>query len=209
MRRRALTRVLYTFIPYAPEDQSRNLGWAYNRFMSLLPDDDDWACFLDHDAMFTTRGWYSQIVQLTQAYPRTGCFTAMTNRVGNPAQIHGFDRSRLREGVERVPSIFETLERSHNHHDLMRHREIGAELMRTAYADVEVLGPDDPMSGVVMVVRKQVWNTLKFVDGFLGVDRAFHEACNRKGLDVILMRGVYVYHWYRGDGDIGHVAEFF
>ena len=53
--------------------------------------DDDWACFLDHDAMFTTLDWYHQMESLIAEYPGAGCFTAMTNRVGNPAQIVGYE----------------------------------------------------------------------------------------------------------------------
>lgn len=39
--------------PICPEESGNNLGAAYNTFTSLLGD-DDWACFIDHDAMFTT-----------------------------------------------------------------------------------------------------------------------------------------------------------
>ena len=33
-------------------DCKKNIGCAYNKFMEILPSDDDFACFIDHDAMF-------------------------------------------------------------------------------------------------------------------------------------------------------------
>ena len=58
--------MIYTNIPYAPAECDGNIGCAYNKFMELLPNDDDWACFLDHDAIFTPATWYKQLNALIQ-----------------------------------------------------------------------------------------------------------------------------------------------
>jgi hypothetical protein len=68
--------------PYLPGKQ---LGKAYNEFMERLRD-DDWACFLDHDACFTTRKWYDHIWRAITDFPDAGFFTACTNRVWCPWQ---------------------------------------------------------------------------------------------------------------------------
>lgn len=35
--------MIYTHIPYTPMEHGNNLGYAYNQFMKMLPNDDDWA----------------------------------------------------------------------------------------------------------------------------------------------------------------------
>ncbi len=166
--------MIYTFIAYAPS-RGADLGWTYNRFMGLLPHDGDWACFLDHDAMFTTSDWYQQLEEIVDAHPEVGCFTAMTNRIGNPAQV--------------VPQ-------GYHGHDIRYHRQVGKALSESSRRKIEQL-PAGLMSGVVMLVKKSTWNKVKFTSGFLGVDNQFHLDCVTAGFTVKLMRGVYVYHWYR------------
>ena len=53
--------MIYTHIPYTPKEHGTKIGYAYNKFMEMLPNDDDWGCFVDHDAMFTTPTWYNMI----------------------------------------------------------------------------------------------------------------------------------------------------
>jgi len=47
--------------------------------------DDDWACFLDHDAMFTTLDWYKQIEEIIEELSLgdrpVGLLTTFTNRI--------------------------------------------------------------------------------------------------------------------------------
>ena len=183
--------MIYTFVPYAPREYAMDLGQCYNAFMALLPSDDDWACFIDHDAMFTTRDWYGQLTQIVRRHHDAGCFTAMTNRIANPAQVHRYARTRAIS----------------SNHDISHHRRVGARLKKQYGADVVPLGERQPMSGVVILTRKSVWKNVGFAPGFLGVDGDYHRSCLRKGYQVYLMRGVYVYHWYRGDGDVSHVES--
>ena len=185
--------MIYTFIAYAPGEFAMDLGRCYNEFMALLPADDDWACFIDHDAMFTTRDWYAQLTRVVSRHPDAGCFTAMTNRIGNPAQVHGSGRRR---GA--MPNA---------NHDIQHHRRVGARLRKQFDCAVVPLTERHLMSGVVMLTRKSVWKQIGFAPGFLGVDGAYHRGCLRLGYEVYLMRGVYVYHWYRGDGDVSHVRR--
>src|SRR5262245_56851390 len=159
-----------------------DLGRSYNAFMALLPKDDDWACFIDHDAMFTTRDWYGQLTQIVRRHRDAGCFTAMTNRIGNPVQVHGYLRTRTIS----------------SNHDISHHRQVGARLKRRFGADVVPLDERRLMSGVVILTKKSVWKRVGFAPGFLGVDGEYHRGCLRNGYPVYLMRGVYVYHWYRG-----------
>jgi len=176
---------IYTHIAYA-EANTKNLGSAYNEFMELLRD-DDWACFLDHDAMFTTRDWYHQLVRIVVKYPNAGMFTAKTNRVHNKAQLFGGKTS--------------------DDHDMRNHRKIGRQLACEYYDKVTPLSRRQAVSGVLMLISKRAWKQCRFIDGFLGVDNQMHRDLLDAGMQVYVMEGVYVYHWYRGDGDCSHLIS--
>jgi hypothetical protein len=71
--------MIHTYIPYAPSSINKNIGAVYNGFMNMISD-DDWACFLDHDAMFTTLDWYKQlediVENLSSSHPDARLLTA-------------------------------------------------------------------------------------------------------------------------------------
>ncbi|SRR6266511_3180767 len=165
-------------VPSIAFDSSKNLGRAYNEVMERLRD-DDWAVFLDHDAMFTTRSWFTQV----EAAVRTGSFaalTAVTNRIGNREQIAPGANAR--------------------DHDIAHHRALGDRLYKKHGSTVhDVTRSKRLISGVVIVVSKAAWASCgKFTDGFLGVDNRLHISLRDAGLRVGIMPGLYVYHWYRG-----------
>jgi len=175
--------MIHTYIPYTPKKLGNNLGWAYNNFMKLLPE-DDWACFLDHDATFTTRYWYHQLENIIKKHSEVGLYTCLTNRIGNLQQlVNGIDKEN---------------------HDIKYHRQIGKQLQEEHYGDVFSI--TNPLSGVIILISKKTWKTVGgFIDGFLGVDNDIHKKCLDNNIKVGLMGGVYVYHWYRGDGDVSHL----
>ena len=123
--------MIHTYIPYSPKDNAYNLGWAYNNFMTLVPD-DDWVLFLDHDATFTTKYWYYQLNDIIQKHPNYGAFTCFTNRIGNSScqKIKGIDTEN---------------------HDIKYHRAIGKQLSENYYDEVI-----EYPSGVTIVTGKQV-----------------------------------------------------
>ena len=170
--------MIYNFVAYAPGDKE-NLGNTYNQYMSLVGD-DGWACFLDHDAMFTTEDWYKQLENIIAENPEYDLFSACTNRVGNPGQ--------------RIAGLDET-------HDIMYHRGIGKRLQSQGGTDVNDVTNSHCISGVVMIVSKKAWKKVGgFKAGFLGVDNDFHQRIAKAGLKVGVAKGLYVYHYYRADG---------
>ncbi len=78
--------MIVTLIPYCPRSGGQNLGFAYNELMTRLRD-EDWACFIDHDACFTTYDWYVQLEQITAERTEPCILTALTNRVGSHWQL--------------------------------------------------------------------------------------------------------------------------
>lgn len=172
---------IYTMIPY---DLNKNLGGAYNKFMDLL-NDDDWAVFLDHDAMFTTSDWMNTIQETITKNTEYGFFTCLTNRIGSAWQ--------KMQGVDE------------NNHDIAYHRHIGNQVSERTQSPVDVTNAPY-MSGVVMIVKKSVWDKIGGApDGMLGVDGQLHIRCRKKGIKVGLIPSLYVYHWYRGDGQTKHL----
>jgi GT2 family glycosyltransferase len=163
-------------------DDQRNLGAAYNRAMGALSP-GDWCCFLDHDAMFTSPGWRDQLRQAIAENPRAGLIAAYTNRIGRKTQI--------------APGCPQS-------HDLLEHAAFGAELAARYAAAARDITADSPISGVVMAMSRETWALIGgFRDGFFGVDNWAHRDVRSKGLRVMILPGLYVYHWYRADG-VGH-----
>lgn len=178
--------MIYTYIPYTPIERGKDLGWAYNNFMEHLKD-DDWAIFLDHDAMFTTTYWYHQICEIIKFYPDAGELTGVTNRIGNPIQlVNNIDR---------------------DNHDIKYHRKIGLDLYNQRKLEVhEYTNRKWGLSGFVIVTSKKAWKAVGgFKSGFLGVDWDYTNRLWDKKIKTYIMGGVYLYHWYRGDGDTSHI----
>ena len=174
--------MIHTYIAYAPKNHPNNLGWAYRNFMDKIDNENDWVCFLDHDATFTTKNWYTQLEDIVEKFSDYGLFTCMTNRVGNNYQIP--------QSIDK------------NNHNIIYHRAIGKKLQDTFYDSLTDYSVMDKtlLSGHFMLVKKKTWNIINgCTNGFLGVDNDIHKRCIDKGIKVGIMNGVYVYHWYRAD----------
>jgi GT2 family glycosyltransferase len=165
--------VIYTMMPFALD---YNLGRAYNESMALIGE-DDWAVFLDHDAIWTTREWYRQLEEVTRAFPDVGLVTAIQSRGFQAWQVGPYDG-----------------------HDYARNREIGRQMLR--HRTLLDVTDNSGIAGVVMLVSKRAWRKAGgFVDGMYCVDHAFHFALKAAGLRVYVHEGLYVYHWRRANGD--------
>jgi len=169
---------IYCFIAMTSEEK-KDVGSTYNRYMELL-NDDEWVCFLDHDAMFTTPDWFKHLENIIKSNPEYGLLTACTNRIGNPEQ--------------RIAKLEDT-------HDIMYHRAIGKRLQTQCGTAVNDVTHTHCISGVVMAVNKSTWKKAGgFKSGFLGVDNDFHLRVKKVGVKVGVAKGLYVYHYYRADG---------
>lgn len=168
--------MIVTMTAYAPAKHGKDLGYAYNESMERLRD-SDWACFIDHDALWTTPKWYRQLETIVAGLTQPALLTAVTNRVGCKWQ---------RAGVE-----------IHNH-DYNYHRKIGADRYARFGTQLRDVTDESLLSGVVMLFPKSLWRAWGGCpSGFLGVDNELHKRTRKAGHRVYLMEGVYVYHWYR------------
>tara|TARA_Y100001937_G_C7134012_1_gene339004 strand:+ start:407 stop:970 length:564 start_codon:yes stop_codon:yes gene_type:complete len=156
------------------------LGEAYDNFMNQIGD-DDWACFLDHDAMFTTDVWYNQIERIINSRDDIGLLTSLTNRIGNVEQI-----------------IFDKNSDEAYNHDIIFHRKVGQNLANKH--DIELIEANNLISGVVMVISKKMWKQIgRCPRPGWGVDHDIDSAVRKTGKKTYIMRGVYTYHWYKAD----------
>jgi hypothetical protein len=161
--------MIVTMIPYCPRSEGANLGFAYNALMGRLRD-EDWACFIDHDACFTTHDWYAQLEEITANLAEPCVLTAATNRVGSLWQ--------LAPGVDR------------DNHAMDYHRRVGRAVQSASRRALRDVTYESLMSGVVILLSKKTWAILGgFADGFLGVDNAIHQAARDRGCPVYLDGG--------------------
>ena len=181
--------MIYTHIAYAPAQCEKNLGCAYNNFMEILPNDNDWGCFIDHDAMFTTEDWYKQIDKIIHIHRKVGAFGVRTNRVGYRWQMIG------------------NIDIDSN--DLQYHRNIGKQLQKKYYSRISTGKVTDEFgyyrpsqfSGVVILIQKKIWKQIGGFkeSGFIGVDDDLRSKLFKHKIAFAIMDGIYVYHWYRHD----------
>lgn len=169
-----------------PWDSDKNIGKCYNRECALLEDDNDFVCFVDGDTRFTTPNYGKQIEDIVAKYPECGLFTAMTNRIG---------------------CLWQRIGEWDNDSDKY-HTEFGNLVMRNFYdqvQDVSDVPRGEVMGGVMILIRKSTWKKLGgFKEtGMLGIDNDIHWKAMDKKEKVYLMKGVYLYHWYRG-GDMNN-----
>ena len=162
--------------PYSTEGR---LGRAYNAFMAMLPGPTDFGCLIDGDTLFTTPD-YGRLIERAVG-ENTACrlFYARTNRIACPWQ---------RDDTAPAGD------------DVGLHRGHGERLARLHGASVrEVRGEPVPGSGFLILLRKDLWAEAPFKEsGLLGVDWDFYRRVVQRGERVLLMTGVYLYHWYRG-----------
>lgn len=181
--------MIYYNIPYRSD---KNLGRAYNEFMELIPKDKDFACFVDADTIFTTSDYGTTIEKVVERYPEVKCFTALTNRVSCRWQVH--------PGVDQ------------RNNDMEYHRNFGKGLQGvygTFCEDVSSKPHNEVMSGLLILIRKDLWKRMgRFKeDGMLGIDNDLHWKIQSLKEKMYLMKGVYLYHWYRYPNftDISHL----
>lgn len=181
--------MIYYSIPYST---NRNIGAYYNSVMENLPNDTDFACFVDGDTIFTTSNFGDQIADVIKKYPDNRFFTCYTNRVGNKSQVYPF------------------VEKDNN--DIQYHRNLGKMMQEQYWNQCSELPSDNGalMSGFMILVRKDLWKEVGgFKNGMLSVDNDFHLKCIAINEPLLIMSGVYLYHWYRWPnyGNITHLKS--
>jgi GT2 family glycosyltransferase len=185
-----------------PWNTDKDIGTAYNSTLELLPSENDFVCFLDGDAMMTLTFWGRCIEDVLKANPNAECLTAYTNRVWkDSATLQG-------AGIWQIPA-----EVNMQVNDIAYHRTFAEKLWKqhgTQIQDVTNMPEDQLLSGVLILMKKRLWREIgPFTTGMLGVDQDLHRRIQARGHRLYLMKGIYVYHWYRNNNpfDFAHLEK--
>lgn len=163
-----------------PYDTTGHLAAAYNRGMERAT--SEYVLFIDHDLFICNKHWYVMSMAAVRHLEREkapwGWISAVTNRIGNPAQRN------------------QDAPKSNNIED---HCRFARELYKEHGSKVERC--KGAMSGFWILTNKTAWEKC---GGFnenrqrlLGVDNHYSQALNRAGFAHYRMPGLYVYHIYR------------
>lgn len=166
--------MIHILKPFRPD---KNLGRAYNEAMQMIPD-GEWACLCDLDTCFLSPDAGTVLHEYVKRFPDTGLFTCYTNRVHELA-VEQLYAGRISDNL-----------------DMRHHHEIAEVQKKHLYSVTPI---DHPISGYLMMVKKEVWKETKFMEGHgcLGVDNFFSAAILAKGLKILRMDGLYLWHSYR------------
>lgn len=163
-----------------PYSSDKKILSSYDNIFKLLGS-DDWACITDGDAMFTTRTFGHQMEDIVNKHgDKYGVFTCMTNRVANNTQLTG----------------------DWNDDSLHSNRKHGETLLESLYDDVEDITEGNLLSGVMIMMQRKTWEMMlpmlkQSQRKMLGVDNDIHLAARQLKVGVGLLRGVYLFHYYR------------
>lgn len=155
-----------------------NIGAEYNRIMKFCS--EEWIGFLDHDIFIANPHWYGMFVEAISVLgEQAGFIGCMTNSVGCPLQKAGAEKNN----------------------DIRYHREF-AENIHKEHNNIvqDITGSQFNPSALMFVTSKKAWYEVGGFreNGLIGVDTNYVGKLKDKGYKVYLLKGLYVYHWYRG-----------
>ncbi len=158
-------------------DTEGKLASAYNRGMERAT--TEWVLFIDHDLFLCNKHWYQMCVEaIAQVGHLTGWISAVTNRIGNPAQR-----------AEGAPMS----------HDIVEHCAFARQLYEKNGNKVERCR--GAMSGFWILTNRTAWRKCGGFDEnrkrLLGVDNKYSQALSRAGFRHFRIPGLYVYHIYQ------------
>jgi GT2 family glycosyltransferase len=160
-------------------DTTGNIGIAYNDVMQNSS--FEWVGFKDDDVMFLNHNWYAMFLRAIEVVgENAGMITCFTNRIGCPLQ--------------KAPDVDRHI------NDIAYHKRVAEELLEEhGPAATDVTNSQFNPSGMCFVTSKKAWYDVGGFKktGLLGVDTTYGGRLKEKGYKVYLLKGLYVYHWYR------------
>jgi len=162
---------------FTPWSNERDLGAAYNEYMSLIPDGDA-ACIRDMDTMFLTPD-AGQIIQQVAEANAKAVLVCYTNRI--------YPTAKTQLSSE---NLFDST-------DILKHIKY-ADLIRFL-PDSKTSEAEGPLSGFLMVIPKAIWKIVPFRRGrgLLGVDTQFFKDLRTIGIPILRINHLYIFHIYR------------
>ncbi len=168
--------------PFDPSPD-RDLGKVYNQSISLLPDHSI-CCVMDLDCMFLTPDAGNTLNEYAEVFgsnSEIGILTSWTNRIHALATAQLFSEQNMGNA------------------DILDHIEI-ARTLRDNEIGLTVIDNDIPISGFLLMFRKETWAQVGGFDegiGCLSVDNKFVRKVRGIGMKVARMNRIYIFHLYR------------
>jgi hypothetical protein len=171
--------MIHFFTPYSFQ---KKLFEAWDSYMNLVQDPNDWVCMMDGDVLFLLADFGHQMQEYIDKFPDTGLFTCYASRAHR--------QEFIRKGVDMEnPSI-------------LYHYDHAENCRKTLHLQVKELAK--PCLGHLMLMKKATWLLIRDKVGqttanckILGVDVRISKAVSELGMPVLLMRGIYVLHFFR------------
>lgn len=170
--------MVYYFTPYSLE---KKLFDAFDHYMTLLPKDDDWACFLDGDTAFLRPDWGRVIDEYVRRYPGTGLFTCYASRC-----------HYLCQRVEDADMCNDSI---------LYHKDIADRLATGRFEVVEV---KRRVAGHLLLIKKSTWKRIRNAVAVmtrnkkvLGIDTKISSAVMASGFRILVMKDIYLFHYLR------------
>lgn len=177
--------MIWFFTPYS---FNKKLFEAYDDYMHLVNDLEDWVCFTDGDTAFLLPNFGHQVKTYIDKYPDTGLFTCYASRCHYDVQT--------RKGADR------------ENPDLLYHRRQAETIYHELNGTVKEI--DRRIAGHLLVIQKKTWMLIRDEVArkvkeqhkqILGVDTKISNAILKAGFKIRLMRGMYILHYLRlGEG---------
>jgi len=171
--------MLYFSTPYAFDQR---LALAYDREFERLPSNDDWLCITDGDTAFLRADFGHHIQQYIDKYPATGLFSCYASRCHYKYLIP-------KDGNESSSDILfhKKIAESHAQNHTLAIKEINANI-----------------AGHLMVIQKKTWLSIRTQvlnravnETLEAVDTAISKAIIAARKQILLMRGIYIFHYCR------------
>ncbi|NQU87941.1 MAG: hypothetical protein HQ541_19505 [Mariniphaga sp.] len=177
--------MVWFFTPYSFQ---KKLFTAYDNYMNLIANPNDWVCFLDGDTSFLLPDFGHQIQQYIDKYPGTGMFTCYASRCHYSVQV--------RKGTDMANP------------DILYHYMQALTTFNSFHGKVKEI--DRKVAGHLLVIQKKTWIQIRDQvkkssthNKILGVDSKISNAILTAGLKIRLMRGIYIFHFLRMSTNFG------
>ena len=172
--------MIWFFTPYSFE---KKMFSAWDHYMNLVKEEEDWICMLDGDVLFLISDFGHQMQQYIDLLPDTGLFTCYASRTSR-------QELRWKGSDMQNPSI-------------TYHRKKAEQLHDAYHGQTIELGNFNAL-GYLMLIKKSTWTTIRSQvqeltadKKILSVDTRISRAVRESGKKIILMKGMYVLHYYR------------
>jgi GT2 family glycosyltransferase len=158
----------------------KNLGAYYNRCCKMVDDPETWIGLWDSDVMMfnTFIDWGAFLEKIVAKHSGIDLFGCITNRIGTHKQRY----TKYQE----------------ENRDIVYHRNLAEKIFAENYTTInDQVGS---LSGFFLFFKKKTWDKCgPFPEDtkFVGVDTAFSKSVIAKGGRIGVIRGMYVFHYYR------------